>query len=258
MNALTRTLAALAVSTLLLVSGGPGASAISIDPFPGPGDLPILNIGTVDISVDAHLEYHCWGRSIIQVEIANNVSPIVDSDRWVAASFWDGTDGEWQPAAAPQSFEKLSSGESTTYWFVPPSGSFDGEIDVYVATSPGGFKVATVPVETHQVAWQCDPDGDDPDGDDPDSDDPVVPEGDDPDGDDPDGDDPVVPGGDDPDGDDPVVPDGDDPDGDDPVVPDGDDPEGDDPVVPEGDTPDDTPEEAEVDKPVENTPLFTG
>jgi len=224
MNTLTRCIAILAISLSTLAAGGHPASAGSI-----PDSGAWLQ---VEASVVTHFDYHCAGRvpGSIQVVIQNNApeNAKLPGDRYVAASLSGGDNTEWAPAGAPEVFEHLSPGESTTYWFEAPAGSFTRWVHVYVTNFANGESVAISqrPYDWFPVTVNCPeyPDGDDPDGDDPDGDDP---DGDDPDGDDPDGDDP-----------------------------DGDDPDGDDPVVPEGDTPD-VPE-APVDEPVNNTPLFTG
>ena len=123
----------IAASTFFVSSNVASAGMVS-EPEP-PSDY--------EITVSTDFEYHCFKNGLVFVEIENNNPThlkMAPESIWVKVqleifSSDDGAYTEYRPGPTTSDTEEVPAGDSVSYGFIAPEGSFFGVVRVYVAES---------------------------------------------------------------------------------------------------------------------------
>ena len=94
-----------------------------------------------DISIVTSLDYHCYKNGLIFVDIENNNPTHLKTapeSIWVSVEMEifasdSGAYSEYRPGPTISDSEEVPAGDSVSYTFVAPEGSFFGAVTVYVA-----------------------------------------------------------------------------------------------------------------------------
>ena len=100
-------------------------------------------LGDYDVSIVTVLDNHCYKNGLVFVEIENNNPThlkMAPESIWVSAQLQifasdDGAYTEYRPGPTASDSEEVAAGDSVSYGFVAPEGSFFGVVRVYVAES---------------------------------------------------------------------------------------------------------------------------
>tara|TARA_B100000073_G_scaffold108703_2_gene87573 strand:- start:1438 stop:2118 length:681 start_codon:yes stop_codon:yes gene_type:complete len=99
--------------------------------------------GDYDVSIVTVLDNHCYKNGLVFVDIENNNPThlkMAPESIWVNVQLQifasdDGAYTEYRPGPTATDSEEVAAGDSVSYGFVAPEGSFFGVVKVYVAES---------------------------------------------------------------------------------------------------------------------------